>query len=103
MKIFLLGLTGAGKSTVGKLLANKLSYPFMDLDEVIRYETHYRRRLSIRPGLTGLWQVSGRNSIKKFEDILKLDLRYIDEWSIWLDIKIIFRTVWVTLFRQGAY
>jgi shikimate kinase len=40
MKIFLLGLTGAGKSTVGKLLANKLSYPFMDLDEVIRYETH---------------------------------------------------------------
>jgi exopolysaccharide biosynthesis polyprenyl glycosylphosphotransferase len=72
-------------------------------DEVSRYETHYRRRLSIRPGLTGLWQVSGRNSIQRFEDILALDLRYIDEWSIWLDVRIIARTIWVTLFRRGAY
>lgn len=72
-------------------------------DEVRQYQTHYRRRLSIRPGLTGLWQVSGRNQVNKFEDILKLDLQYIDRWSLWLDIEIIFRTIWVLLFRRGAY
>ncbi len=72
-------------------------------DEVRRYRTHYRRRLSIRPGLTGLWQVSGRNQIRDFEDVLKLDLKYIDSWSIWLDLQIIARTVWVVLFGRGAY
>ncbi|MGE0616438.1 MAG: sugar transferase [Bacteriovoracia bacterium] len=72
-------------------------------DEVSRYETHFRRRLSIRPGLTGLWQVSGRNQITRFEDILALDLQYIDRWSIWLDFQIIARTIWVTLFGRGAY
>jgi len=72
-------------------------------DEVEKYENHYRRRLSIRPGLTGLWQVSGRNQISRFEDVLKLDLKYIDEWSLWLDLRIIARTIWVTLFRRGAY
>ncbi|MBN23390.1 MAG: UDP-phosphate galactose phosphotransferase [Bdellovibrionaceae bacterium] len=73
-------------------------------DEVKTYETHYRRRLSIRPGLTGLWQVSGRNEIKDFEDVLRLDLKYIDQWSIFLDIQIIFKTIWVVLFkRKGAY
>lgn len=72
-------------------------------DEVLQYETHYRRRLSVRPGLTGLWQVSGRSRIRRFEDILALDLQYIDRWSIWLDIQIIFQTIWVLLFRKGAY
>lgn len=72
-------------------------------DEVLKYETHYRRRLSIRPGLTGLWQVSGRNHVRNFEDILALDLKYIDHFSIWLDIRIIMKTVWVTLFGRGAY
>lgn len=72
-------------------------------DEVEKYEYHYRRRLSIRPGLTGLWQVSGRNQIRRFEDVLKLDLQYIDRWSILLDIRIIFRTIWVVLFRRGAH
>ena len=71
-------------------------------DEVEKYETHYRRRLSIKPGLTGLWQVSGRNKITNFDEVLKLDLQYIDQWSLWLDIKIIFQTVWVVLFRKGA-
>jgi len=71
-------------------------------DEVSLYEIHFRRRLSIKPGLTGLWQVSGRNEINQFEDILALDLHYIDHWSIWLDIRIIFRTIWVTLFRRGG-
>lgn len=72
-------------------------------DEVSQYAVQYRRRLSIRPGLTGLWQVSGRSQIRKFEDVLAMDLQYIDEWSIWLDVKIIFKTIWVTLFRRGAY
>lgn len=72
-------------------------------DEVERYENHYRRRLSIRPGLTGLWQVSGRNQIKNFEDILKLDLRYIDEWSLGLDVRIILKTIWITFSRKGAH
>jgi lipopolysaccharide/colanic/teichoic acid biosynthesis glycosyltransferase len=72
-------------------------------DEVREYETHYRRRLSIRPGLTGLWQVSGRNEIRKFEDVLKLDLQYIDHWSLGLDLKIIGRTVLMLISRRGAY
>lgn len=72
-------------------------------DEVSQYKTHFRRRLSIRPGLTGLWQVSGRSQISRFEDVLALDLHYIDHWSIWLDVKIIFRTIWVVLFGRGAY
>lgn len=72
-------------------------------DEVSRYESHYRRRLSIRPGLTGLWQVSGRNQIKRFEEILALDLKYIDQWSLWFDLQIIAKTIWVTLFRRGAF
>jgi exopolysaccharide biosynthesis polyprenyl glycosylphosphotransferase len=72
-------------------------------DEVEEYEIHYRRRLSIRPGLTGLWQVSGRNKITRFEDVLALDLKYIDDWSVWLDVRILLRTVWVTLFQRGAY
>lgn len=72
-------------------------------DEVRQYETHFRRRLSIRPGLTGLWQVSGRNEIRNFEDVLKLDLEYIDRWSIWLDFEIVFRTVWMLITRRGAF
>lgn len=72
-------------------------------DEVSQYKTHFRRRLSIRPGLTGLWQVSGRNEIRRFEDVLALDLKYIDHWSIWLDVRIILRTIWVAVFRRGAY
>lgn len=71
-------------------------------DEVKQYETHYRRRLSIRPGLTGLWQVSGRNEIRNFEDVLKLDFRYIDSWSIWLDIQIVAKTIWAALTKKGA-
>lgn len=73
------------------------------LDEVEQYQAHYRRRLSIRPGLTGLWQVSGRNRIQRFEDVLALDLQYIDNWSIWLDLRIVLKTLWVALTRRGAY
>jgi exopolysaccharide biosynthesis polyprenyl glycosylphosphotransferase len=62
------------------------------VDEFEAYEARHRRRLSVQPGLTGLWQVSGRNRISDFEDIVKLDTEYIDNWSIWLDIKIILKT-----------
>jgi lipopolysaccharide/colanic/teichoic acid biosynthesis glycosyltransferase len=72
-------------------------------DEVKIYETRYRKRLSVRPGLTGLWQVSGRSEIRDFEDVLKLDVDYIERWSIGLDLQIIFKTIWVTLFRKGAF
>ena len=67
------------------------------VDEFSSYEVHHRRRLSIQPGLTGLWQVSGRNEISDFEKIVKLDTDYIDNWSLWLDIKIILKT-FVVLF-----
>jgi len=61
-----------------------------------------RRRMSVRPGLTCLWQVRGRNQITDFKDWVRLDLEYIDRWSLWLDIEILFRTVPVVLFGWGA-
>jgi exopolysaccharide biosynthesis polyprenyl glycosylphosphotransferase len=61
-----------------------------------------RRRMSVRPGLTCLWQVRGRNKITDFKDWVRLDLEYIDQWSLWLDLKILFRTVPVVLFGWGA-
>jgi exopolysaccharide biosynthesis polyprenyl glycosylphosphotransferase len=72
-------------------------------DEVSSYQKWHHRRISIRPGLTGLWQVSGRNRIRTFDDIVKLDLAYIDNWSIWLDIKIILKTIGVLFERDTAY
>ena len=64
--------------------------------------TAHRRRLSMKPGLTCLWQVSGRNRIKSFEDWVKLDLQYIDNWSLWLDLEILLKTVPVVVFGFGA-
>ncbi len=61
-----------------------------------------RRRMSVRPGLTCLWQVRGRNTITDFKDWVRLDLEYIDQWSLWLDLKILLRTVPVVLFGWGA-
>lgn len=71
-------------------------------DEVARYERWQRRRLSMKPGLTCIWQVSGRNAIR-FHDWMKLDLLYIDNWSLWLDLKILFRTIPAVLSGRGAY
>lgn len=70
--------------------------------EFEQYNAHYRRRLSITPGLTGMWQVSGRSDIKDFDEVVKLDLEYIDKWSLMLDIKIMIQTVGVVLFRKGS-
>ena len=69
--------------------------------EVLKYKPEWRSRLNMKPGITGLWQVSGRNELREFEDWVKLDLKYIDDWSIWLDIKIIFKTIPVMLFGAG--
>ena len=70
--------------------------------EVSQYELHHRARLAIKPGITGMWQVSGRSSITDFEEIVDLDTRYIREWSLWLDIKILLRTVYAVLGKKGA-
>jgi len=70
--------------------------------EVRKYETWQRRRLSMKPGITCLWQVNGRNKIKDFNQWMKLDLEYIDNWSLWLDTKILLKTIPVVLFGVGA-
>ncbi len=70
--------------------------------EFEKYNEHYRRRISMTPGLTGLWQVSGRSEITDFDDVVKLDLEYIDNWSLTLDFKILLQTVGVVLFGKGA-
>ncbi|WP_038290436.1 sugar transferase [Acetivibrio straminisolvens] len=73
------------------------------VDEVKKYKAYHRRRISIKPGITGLWQISGRSSITDFDEVVKLDTKYIDQWSLWLDIKIIIKTVFIVLRRSGAY
>lgn len=70
--------------------------------EFEQYNEHYRRRLSMTPGLTGLWQISGRSDIQDFDEVVKLDLQYIDNWSLTEDIRILLKTVYVVLFGKGA-
>jgi exopolysaccharide biosynthesis polyprenyl glycosylphosphotransferase len=75
----------------------------LPVEEVRRFDDFaHRRRLSVKPGLTCLWQISGRNQITNFKDWVRLDLEYIDNWSIWLDLKILWRTIPVVLFARGA-
>lgn len=71
-------------------------------DEVARYEKWQRRRLSMKPGLTGLWQVSGRSDLPSFDQWMELDLAYIDNWSLTLDAKILLRTIPTVLIGRGA-
>lgn len=71
-------------------------------DEVESYENWHHKRISIKPGISGLWQVSGRNEIKEFDDVVRLDLIYIETWTIWLDIKILLKTFLVVLGRRGS-
>ena len=71
-------------------------------DEFLQYEEHHKRRLSLKPGITGMWQVSGRSNIQDFEEVVKLDVEYIDNWSIWLDIKILILTVLMVVRGKGA-
>ena len=75
----------------------------LPVDEVKRFENlAHRRRLSVKPGLTCLWQISGRNQISDFRDWVRLDLEYIDNWSLWLDLKILIRTIPAVLIGTGA-
>ena len=69
--------------------------------EVEAYELWHRKRLDMKPGMTGLWQVSGRNRLS-FDEMVRLDLFYIENWSLWLDLKIMLRTLPVLL-RGEAY
>lgn len=71
-------------------------------DEFEQYELHHKARLGIRPGLTGMWQVSGRSDIKDFEEIVALDTQYISNWSLGMDLRIILRTVGVVLTGKGS-
>ncbi len=72
------------------------------VDEFEQYEAKHRCRLSMTPGLTGLWQVSGRSDIKDFDEVVRLDMEYIDNWSIWEDIKILLLTVKVVVSGKGS-
>lgn len=73
------------------------------LDEVEKYKRNQWRRISIKPGITGMWQVSGRSKVQSFEEIVELDTEYIDNWTLLLDIKIILKTVLVLLKHDDAY
>lgn len=72
------------------------------VDEWERYKLHHRARLAVKPGITGLWQVSGRSDIMDFEEVVALDTKYISEWSMGLDFRILLRTIKVVLKREGA-
>lgn len=72
------------------------------VDEWERYERHHRARLAVKPGITGLWQISGRSDILDFEEVVRLDTEYIADWNIGLDWKILFKTVGVVLRKNGA-
>ncbi|SDA66301.1 exopolysaccharide biosynthesis polyprenyl glycosylphosphotransferase [Lachnospiraceae bacterium G11] len=72
------------------------------VDEWDKYELHHRKRLAIKPGMTGMWQVSGRSSIKDFEEVVALDTKYIMNWSIGLDLKILAKTIAVVFKGDGA-
>ena len=71
-------------------------------DEWEKYQLHHRARLAIKPGITGLWQVSGRSGITDFEEVVNLDTQYIMDWSLGLDIKILFKTVLAVVKKDGA-
>jgi len=73
------------------------------ISEVKHYDRRHFRRISIKPGITGIWQTSGRNKITDFEQVVKMDLTYIDNWSLLLDFKLMLKTIKVLFSRKGAY
>lgn len=72
------------------------------LDEYMTYTPKQKRRLSFKPGITGLWQISGRSNITNFDDVVKLDITYLDGWTIWKDIEILLKTIKVVVMKDGA-
>jgi exopolysaccharide biosynthesis polyprenyl glycosylphosphotransferase len=91
---------------LGNVLVGEMSLvgprPFFESD-FEEYEDHHFRRLDAKPGITGLWQVSGRSEVLDFEDVIYLDRQYIEQWSFWLDVSILFRTIPAVLRRTGAF
>ncbi|MBP3198451.1 MAG: sugar transferase [Butyrivibrio sp.] len=73
------------------------------IDEVEKYSMHQWRRISIKPGITGMWQANGRSSITDFNQVVELDTEYIDQWSMWLDIKLLFKTVSEVFGHKNSY
>ena len=71
-------------------------------DELEQYELHHRARIAIKPGITGMWQVSGRSDITDFEEVVRLDTEYISNWNFGLDIKILLQTVKIVLKKEGT-
>ena len=72
------------------------------VDEYTQYDLHHFKRMQVKPGITGMWQVSGRSNILDFEEVVKLDIKYIENWSLRQDIKIILKTIMVVLKREGS-
>jgi len=74
------------------------------VDEVEKYNNPHYRRISIKPGITGMWQISGRSNVTDFDEVVRLDTYYIDNWTVWKDIEIILKTIFMLLFKNnGAY
>lgn len=72
-------------------------------DEVAHYQPQHWQRLNVKPGLTGMWQVSGRSIIRDFEQVMQLDMEYQRHWTLWRDVQILWKTLWVLSKRLGAY
>ena len=72
------------------------------VDEYEQYELHHKSRLAAKPGLTGMWQVSGRSDITDFEEVVKLDTQYIYDWSPGLDLRILLKTFGAVFKKNGA-
>ena len=72
------------------------------VDEFEQYSAYHKKRLCQKPGLTGVWQVSGRSDITDFEEVVKLDMEYVKNWNVGMDIKILFKTVGVVLKGSGS-
>ena len=72
------------------------------LDEWDKYELHHRTRAVVKPGITVMWQVSGRSEITDFEEVVRLDREYVNNWSVGMDIKILLKTVKVVLAKDGS-
>jgi lipopolysaccharide/colanic/teichoic acid biosynthesis glycosyltransferase len=72
------------------------------IDEFEKYHLHHRARMAVKPCITGMWQVSGRSEIIDFEEVVRLDMDYIANWSLGLDVKILFKTIGVIFSRKGA-
>jgi lipopolysaccharide/colanic/teichoic acid biosynthesis glycosyltransferase len=73
------------------------------IDEVMNYQPHHWERLQVKPGITGEWQANGRSTIRDFEQIVKMDIDYQRKWSPMYDLRLIFKTIWVVLTKDGAY